>query len=244
MPSHDELFDQAGTLVGGRPGWSLEMSTTPGQAASWRFEERGEVELSVSVDRRRIAVYLAREDRTSISPTSANWRRGSTPTRSGFDDRDLRPPLTVAVPCRQPPARVIVGVEVRSGGPGGHPRRRRGGRMEFVVFQHVASEPPGAYGPPLEQRAPLRTVRPGREPFRSCDPTNWPTWWSWVARWARTTRPCARAGRRDRLPRRAVPRVEAELVAAATDVVDGGPGPSPTREFPERRSSASARTTC
>ncbi len=37
--------------------------------------------------------------------------------------------------------------------------------MEFVVFQHVASEPPGAYGPPLEQRAPLRTVRPGRQPL-------------------------------------------------------------------------------
>ncbi len=63
MPSHDELFDHVGTLVGSRPGWSLEMSTTPGQAASWCYEERGEVELSVSVDRRRIAVYLAREDR-------------------------------------------------------------------------------------------------------------------------------------------------------------------------------------
>ncbi len=63
MASHDELFEQVGSLVGGRPGWSLEMSTTPGQPASWCFEERGEVELSVSVDRRRIAVYLAREDR-------------------------------------------------------------------------------------------------------------------------------------------------------------------------------------
>jgi hypothetical protein len=63
VSSHDELFHQVGALVGDRPGWSLEMSTTPGQPASWCYEHRGEVELSVSVDRRRIVVYLAREDR-------------------------------------------------------------------------------------------------------------------------------------------------------------------------------------
>ncbi len=59
----DELFHEVSELLGPRHGWGLEMSTSPGGSPSWCFESHGEVELSVSVDRARVIVYLSSEDK-------------------------------------------------------------------------------------------------------------------------------------------------------------------------------------
>ncbi len=61
-PSDDDLWDQVSALLGSRPGWTLEQSTSPGGAPSWCSGGGGEVELSVTVSHGAALVYLTRTD--------------------------------------------------------------------------------------------------------------------------------------------------------------------------------------
>lgn len=58
----DELFDRIGDVLGSRPGWIFEPSSTPGLAPSWCLSSGGEIELSVGVDAGNISLYLPNTD--------------------------------------------------------------------------------------------------------------------------------------------------------------------------------------
>ena len=58
----DDLWEKVGELLGTRPGWSLQASSTPGAPPSWCFGSGGEVDLSVSVDAGSIWVYVMETD--------------------------------------------------------------------------------------------------------------------------------------------------------------------------------------
>ncbi len=63
MASHDgDLRDQVSGLLRGRPGWSLQASSSPGAAPAWCFGRRGEIDLSVDVEEGSIGVYSMAED--------------------------------------------------------------------------------------------------------------------------------------------------------------------------------------
>lgn len=58
----DELWKQVEDLLRGRPGWSLQAMSTPGAPRAWCFGSGGETEVSVTVDRGSISVYLLEPD--------------------------------------------------------------------------------------------------------------------------------------------------------------------------------------
>jgi hypothetical protein len=55
-------------LLGGRPGWRLEPSSTPGAGSQWCFVVNGKIEFSVSVDRGAIRLYVMETDRDVVFP--------------------------------------------------------------------------------------------------------------------------------------------------------------------------------
>ena len=58
MTHHDDLFRTIGERLGGRAGWTLQPSPTPGGARSWCFEEHGRVLLAVTAESGTISAYL------------------------------------------------------------------------------------------------------------------------------------------------------------------------------------------
>lgn len=64
MASHDdELTEAIAQLLGSRPGWSLQPSSTPGAPLAWCFGAGGEIDLAVEVDQGAIDVYRMEDDR-------------------------------------------------------------------------------------------------------------------------------------------------------------------------------------
>ncbi len=63
MSDDDELFAVVGRILGDRPGWHLEPSTSPGGSPSWCIDPGGRVVLSASVIDGRIQLYLPAGDR-------------------------------------------------------------------------------------------------------------------------------------------------------------------------------------
>ncbi len=61
--SDDDLFDQVGRALDGRPGWHYEPSPTPGLPASWCLDPAGRVVLSVTVVDGTVTVYVPDADR-------------------------------------------------------------------------------------------------------------------------------------------------------------------------------------
>jgi hypothetical protein len=62
MSRGDDLFDEVGRMVGARPDWHYEPSTSPGGPPSWCLDPGGEPTLSVTVIDGNIAVYLPATD--------------------------------------------------------------------------------------------------------------------------------------------------------------------------------------
>jgi len=60
---NDELWGQVGTVLGVRPGWSLQASSSPGAPPSWCLVDEGEIDLSVNVDGDAICIYVMSADR-------------------------------------------------------------------------------------------------------------------------------------------------------------------------------------
>jgi len=56
---HDEFVE----LLGGRPGWRLEPSSTPGAPPLWCFVFDGKIEFSVTVDGGSVHLYVMDTDR-------------------------------------------------------------------------------------------------------------------------------------------------------------------------------------
>lgn len=61
--SDDRLWEEISALLEGRPGWSVQASSSPGMPPSWCLLEGGEVDLAVSVDGGAINVYVMETDR-------------------------------------------------------------------------------------------------------------------------------------------------------------------------------------
>ena len=59
----DELWKQVGDILGTRPGWSLQASSSPGAPPAWCLVDEGEIDLSVSVDGGAVCVYVMSADR-------------------------------------------------------------------------------------------------------------------------------------------------------------------------------------
>jgi hypothetical protein len=57
-----------GGLLGGRPGWRLEPSPTPGTPSMWCFVVNGKIEFSASVDGGAIHLYVMETDREIVFP--------------------------------------------------------------------------------------------------------------------------------------------------------------------------------
>jgi hypothetical protein len=63
MRSHnDDLSEQVGRLLSGRPGWSLQASFSPGAPPAWCLVYEGEIDLSVRVDGGAVCVYVMADD--------------------------------------------------------------------------------------------------------------------------------------------------------------------------------------
>ena len=54
----DELWKQVGAVLGKRPGWSLQASSSPGAPPAWCLVDEGEIDLSVNVDGGAVSVYV------------------------------------------------------------------------------------------------------------------------------------------------------------------------------------------
>ncbi len=93
MSRDDEVWDQVSRLLGSRPGWKFEPSTTPGGPPSWCLLAGGEVECSVSVIDGSLSVYVPASDRDIVfSDIEALtvWIEGNEamPSKSsGFSDQ-------------------------------------------------------------------------------------------------------------------------------------------------------------
>jgi hypothetical protein len=61
-PSKNEVLD----LLGGRPGWRLEPSTTPGTMPMWCFVFNGKIEFSLTADGGSIRLYVMDTDREIV----------------------------------------------------------------------------------------------------------------------------------------------------------------------------------
>lgn len=61
-PSAYEIHD----LFGGRPGWRLEPSSTPGIPPLWCFVFDGKIEFSVTADDRSIRLYVMDTDQEIV----------------------------------------------------------------------------------------------------------------------------------------------------------------------------------
>jgi len=59
----DELFDQVGRALEGRPGWRYEPSSTPGGPPSWCLDQGAQVVLSVNAYQGVVIVYVPETDR-------------------------------------------------------------------------------------------------------------------------------------------------------------------------------------
>lgn len=53
-----ELWHEVSARLEAREGWSLQSSPTPGVPPTWGFVSDGEIELSVSIEKGLVAVYL------------------------------------------------------------------------------------------------------------------------------------------------------------------------------------------
>jgi hypothetical protein len=63
MRSHnDDLSEQVGRLLSGRPGWSLQASFSPGAPPAWCLVFEGEIDMSVRVDGGAVRVYVMADD--------------------------------------------------------------------------------------------------------------------------------------------------------------------------------------
>lgn len=61
-PSKNEILD----LLGGRPGWGLEPSSTPGIPPMWCFVFSGKIEFSVTADSGSIRLYVMETDQEIV----------------------------------------------------------------------------------------------------------------------------------------------------------------------------------
>jgi hypothetical protein len=57
-----ELREQIVDLLGGRPGWKLEPSSTPGAPPAWCYVDAGVVEFSVTGEAGHIRLYVMATD--------------------------------------------------------------------------------------------------------------------------------------------------------------------------------------
>jgi hypothetical protein len=60
-PTNDIL-----ALLGGRPGWRLEPSSSPGMEPMWCFVVNGRIEYSVSADRESVRLYVMESDQELV----------------------------------------------------------------------------------------------------------------------------------------------------------------------------------
>ena len=63
MRRKDTSVNVLGDLLGKRPGWRLEPTSTPGAAPLWCFVFDGEIEFSVTAGRDSILLYEMKTDR-------------------------------------------------------------------------------------------------------------------------------------------------------------------------------------
>jgi len=52
-----------GDVLGARPGWSLQASSSPGAPPAWCLVDDGEIDLSVNVEGGAVSVYVMSVDR-------------------------------------------------------------------------------------------------------------------------------------------------------------------------------------
>jgi hypothetical protein len=63
MRTHDdELVGQVERTLRGRPGWSLQPSSSPGAPSAWCLVTEGEIDLSVDVQNGAICIYVMDTD--------------------------------------------------------------------------------------------------------------------------------------------------------------------------------------
>ncbi len=61
-PSTNEILE----LLGSRPGWRLEPSSTPGATPAWCFVFNGKIEFSVTADRGSVRLYVMETDQEIV----------------------------------------------------------------------------------------------------------------------------------------------------------------------------------
>jgi hypothetical protein len=59
----DQLWEEVSGALGGRPGWSLQMPSTPGASRFWARGTAGRAGLTVSVDGGALSAYEPESDR-------------------------------------------------------------------------------------------------------------------------------------------------------------------------------------
>jgi len=59
----NQLWDEVSRVLKPRPGWSLQVGSSPGAPPAWCFGSGGEVDLTVTVDRGAIVLYVQETDK-------------------------------------------------------------------------------------------------------------------------------------------------------------------------------------